>query len=90
MDATRVGTARKIVATVRYFITLLRLLLMSEANVSSVPFRMFAWIVAVSSACWYSTMASSRQSRSSSESEICRAVLARANAIESALSDVVK
>ena len=90
MDATSVGTARRIVAAVRYFITLLRLLLISDANVSRVPLRMFAWIVAVSSACWYSTIASSSWSRSSSDITSWRAVFARASAIVSAFSEVVK
>ena len=57
---------------------------------SSVPFKMLAWMVAVSNACWYSTSASSRESRSSSESVNCRAVFARARAMVSAFREVVK
>ena len=84
------GTARRIVAAVMYFITLERLLLMSEANVSIVPFSTVAWIVAVSSACWYSTAASSSTSRSSSVMFSWRAWSRRFMRMLSAFSDVEK
>ena len=67
---TIVGTASTIVIDVKNFITPFRLFDIMDAYASIVPVRMSLYILAISIACLFSVIASSRMSSSSSYSFI--------------------
>ena len=64
--AIMVGIARRIVMDARNFITMLRLLEMTEAKASIMLLKMLEYISTISMACLFSMMTSSRRSSSSS------------------------